>query len=284
MTPTRRAAGAELAATCALTAWNFGRARVGDRARLPANLGVAAVILGIARAGGVRGADLGLDPARAARGARLGAKVAVPVVLTVGALVAIPRTRRLLADEKISATTRGEAAFETLVRIPLETALAEELMFRGALLALGSRVRSRRTAVVTSSCCFGIWHVVPTLGSVARGAGSESLPAPASTIAVVAATTLAGLGFAWLRIRSESIVAPIIVHAALNMSAFAAIRATHSQTGEAVAQQGESEQHDDDSRDGARIADEPVAHPVKHARGPVGGNEQADDREQQRQQ
>ena len=287
MRPARRAAVAELATIGTLAAWNFGRLRVGDRVRIPANLATAATALGIAWAGGARGSDLGLDPARAAPGARLGFEVAVPVVAAVGVIVALPRTRHLLADEKIHATTRGEAAFETLVRIPFETAVAEELMFRGALVALGSRARSRRSALLTSSCCFGIWHVVPTLGSLARGAGGESLPAPASTVAVVAATTLAGAGLAWLRLRSDSIVAPIVVHAALNMSAFVAVRATRgrgrSQPGDAVAQQGEREQHDDDRGDGTRVANEPIAHLVEQTLRPVGGNEQTHDRRQQRQ-
>ena len=83
----------------------------------------------------------------------------------------MPQTRRLLADEKITGTGRAEAAFETFVRIPLETALAEEIIFRGVLLGLGLRSRTRIGAVVSSSIWFGLWHVYPTLGSIARGGG-----------------------------------------------------------------------------------------------------------------
>ena len=59
------------------------------------------------------------------------------------------------------------------MRIPLETALAEEIIFRGVLLGLGLRTRPRLGAVVSSSIWFGLWHVYPTLGSIGRGGGGE---------------------------------------------------------------------------------------------------------------
>jgi membrane protease YdiL (CAAX protease family) len=283
----RRAAIAELVAIGCIGAWNFGRARVGNRVRISATLAAAGAVLGVARAGGARASELGLSPASAARSARLGARAATPIALAVAAVVAIPRTRRLLHDEKISATSPGEAAFETFVRIPLETAVAEELIFRGALLALGTRARSRPSAIVTSSLCFGAWHVVPTLGSLARGAGTEAWPGPASTVAVVTATSVAGLGFALLRVRSDSVVAPIIVHATLNMVAFAGIRATAGrrplQPGDPVAQQREREQHDDHRGHRAPVADQPVANLVQDADRPAGRDEEQNDRDQQRQ-
>jgi membrane protease YdiL (CAAX protease family) len=133
----------------------------------------------------------------------------------------------LLDDEKIRATSPSEAAFETFVRIPLETALAEEVIFRGVLLALGQRSRSRGCAVASSSVLFGLWHVVPTLGAIERGAGGRPAGrATASTVAVVATTAVAGAGFAYLRLSADSVVAPTLAHAALNMVAFAGIRMT----------------------------------------------------------
>jgi predicted Abi (CAAX) family protease len=148
--------------------------------------------------------------------------------VAVATAVAIPSTRRLLADEKITGTSPAEAAFETLLRIPLETALAEEVIFRGVLLALGQRSRSNGWAVGTSSVLFGLWHVVPTLGSLARSANGRSSGGrvAASTTAVVATTAVAGAGFAGLRLLSGSVIAPIIAHATVNMVAFAGVRIT----------------------------------------------------------
>jgi membrane protease YdiL (CAAX protease family) len=37
---------------------------------------------------------------------------------------------------------------------------------------------------------------------------------------------MAGAGFAWLRLRAGSVLAPSLAHAALNMAAFAAVRIT----------------------------------------------------------
>ena len=118
-----------------------------------------------------------------------------------------------------------------MVRIPLETALAEEVIFRGVLLGLGLRSRSRIGAVVSSSIWFGLWHVYPTLGSLGRGGGGgvvgdQPHHVGGATAGVVAATAGAGVLFAVLRLRSGSVAAPVIAHAALNMAAFAGVRLT----------------------------------------------------------
>jgi membrane protease YdiL (CAAX protease family) len=203
--------------------------RIPRRARLPANLGAAAALAGFARASGASPSELGLSRANAGRGTRIGLIAAVPLAAASAAAVVNPRTRRLLADEKITGTSPGEAVFETLVRIPLETALSEEVIFRGVLLGLGSRSRSRGWAVVTSSMLFGLWHAVSALGAPERSATSRpGARSTASTAAVVAATAMAGAGFAWLRLRAGSVLAPTLAHAALNMAAFASVRTTSS--------------------------------------------------------
>ena len=48
----------------------------------------------------------------------------------------------------------------------------------------------------------------------------------AATAAVVVSTAAAGALFAGLRLRSGSVAAPVVAHAALNMAAFAGVRAT----------------------------------------------------------
>jgi hypothetical protein len=225
VTRVRHAIAAELAAIGCVGAYNIIVTRIRRRARLPANLGAAVALAGLARMSGVGPSELGLSRANVGRGARIGLVAAAPLAAASAGAVAMPRTRRLMTDERITGTSPTEAVFETLVRIPLETALAEEMIFRGVLLALGLRSRSRGWAVVTSSTLFGLWHVVPTLGALGRGAnGRPDARATASTAAVVATTALAGAGFAWLRLRGRSVVAPILAHAALNMVAFAGVR------------------------------------------------------------
>jgi uncharacterized protein len=226
VTRVRRAVAAELAAIGCVAMYNVIVTRINRRARLPANLGAAVALAGLARMSGVCASELGLSRANVGRGTRIGLVAAAPLAAASAGAVAMPRTRRLLTDERITGTSPAEAAFETLVRIPLETALAEEVIFRGVLLALGLRSRSRGWAVVTSSMLFGLWHVVPTLGPLGRANRRPDARATASTAAVVAATATAGAGFAWLRLRADSVVAPSLAHAALNMVAFAGVRLT----------------------------------------------------------
>jgi CAAX protease family protein len=231
VTRVQRAIAAELAAIGCVAVYSIMVTRMPRRARLPANLGAAAALAGFARVSGVSLSELGLSRANIGRGNRIGVVAAVPLAVTSAAAVANPRTRRLVADEKITGTSPGEAVFETLVRIPLETALSEELIFRGVLLGLGLRSRSRGWAIVTSSMLFGLWHAVPALGAPEPGATSRPYArATTSTAAVVATTAMAGAGFAWLRLRAGSVLAPTLAHAALNMAAFAGVRITSRST------------------------------------------------------
>jgi hypothetical protein len=224
----------EVAAVGSVALYNVVSHRhVGRRARLATNVGAAAALVGLARASGLGAVELGLGPGDLGRGIRTGTRAAVPIVAAVAAAVAVPRTRALLADEQITGTGRAEAAFETFVRIPLETALAEEIIFRGVLLGLALRSRTPLGAVVSSSIWFGLWHVYPTLGSLGRGAGGEVVGdkphrVGGATAAVVVSTAAAGAVFAGLRLRSKSIAAPVIAHAALNMAAFAGVRITRA--------------------------------------------------------
>jgi membrane protease YdiL (CAAX protease family) len=221
-----RAIGSEVVAIGLVAAYNIGVTRIRRRARLPANVGAAAALVGLARVSGVSASELGLARANVGRGFRVGLLASAPLAVTVAGAVAAPSTRRLLADEKVTGTGPAEAVFETLVRIPLETALAEEVIFRGVLLALGQRSRSRGWAVATSSALFGLWHVVPTLEALSRRDDGDSARVPASTTGIVAATAVAGAGFAWLRLCAGSVVAPILAHATVNMVAFAGVRLT----------------------------------------------------------
>jgi len=120
--------------------------------------------------------------------------------------------------------TSGDAAYALFARIPIETALAEEVLFRGVHLAATRRMYSSGWAALRTSLAFGAWHVPP---SWRHGAG-KSVGGRAAAVALdVGTTTLAGLAFTRLRTRSGSVVAPALVHAALNGTAFAAAVFAH---------------------------------------------------------
>jgi hypothetical protein len=196
------------------------------RTHVPANLCFAAAACGVGRAAArMSWSDLGLGRTEAGSGFRIGAKSSLVSAALVAAAAAAPWTRRFFADERILRNTRGEAVYEVCVRIPLATALPEEVVFRGVLLSVLSRSHTTATAIAWTSALFGLWHVLPTLDSVRTNPVREVLPKGALGYAAAAgaampATAAAGVLFALLRNRGGSVVAPFMVHTAINATAY----------------------------------------------------------------
>ena len=193
------------------------------------NLATAVGLAGFARRVGCDDGDLGIRPEDAASGLRLGLAAAALAGGAVAIGAAVPGTRRFFDDRRVRDASRRQAGYHLAVRIPLATALAEELLFRGALLALLRRERSPATAVAWTSLLFGAWHVLPTLEDYHGNPASTLVGNPGrgqwlAVLATTASTAAAGSGFAWLRLRSRSLVAPVLAHAALNASAYLAGR------------------------------------------------------------
>jgi membrane protease YdiL (CAAX protease family) len=192
------------------------------------NLVTAAGLMAFARRAGCGPGDLGIRAADADAGLRLGLGAAAVAVAAVGTLTAVPATRRFFGDQRLAEHGPGESAYH-LVRIPLATALAEELQFRAALLALLRQRRSPAAAVAWTSALFGAWHVLPALdhyhGNPASGIIADARNGRwLAVVATGAATVAAGAAFAWLRLRSRSVLAPALAHAAVNVSAYLAGR------------------------------------------------------------
>jgi len=171
-------------------------------------VGVGFGLLGLAGGLGVGG--LGLSPSRLRAGACYGLAVLGVIAAGLAAAAAMPATRGFLADPRVHVSA-GQMLLTVLVTIPLGTVVLEELAFRGTLLGLLRTQMSTTWAVAVCSVAFGLWHVS---GVWSRGAGV--------IVGTVAATTVAGVGFAWLRLRSDSLLAPALAHVATNSVAFAA--------------------------------------------------------------
>ncbi len=188
---------------------------------VPVNLAAAGAAVAAAHALGASWRDLGLARDRVKAGLKLGGITLIPIAAAVALGLAIPWTRDFFRDTTIVSAGTAEAVYTLLLRIPFGTAMAEELIFRGAL--LGFYLQRHRTwvAVAMSSAVFGIWHVLPTLNSLgtnpgaAATAGSVVLQAGAVAF-VVLATGVAGGLFSWLRLRSGSILAPWLTHTGFN--------------------------------------------------------------------
>ncbi len=184
---------------------------------LPANAVAAVVLLWLVARAGVQAHDLGLSSQRAARGLTVGAAVAAVVVgiLLIGA--ALPATRSFFEDQRAADMSLGILAYHALIRIPLGTAVFEELAFRGILYGLGKRLWSAPRAALLSAALFGLWHVAPLLNVVDRNAGvADAAPTGVAVAGGVLGASIAGLFLTWVRERSDSLIAPIVVHAATN--------------------------------------------------------------------
>ncbi len=218
-TNNRAAAAAGLVAATAILTLNnvLGSKVLPDGSYVPVNLATGALLAWIALRSGATARDLGLGRADARRGLVVGGALAALVAAVLAIGVALPETRGLFEDERAAGVDGGELAYDALVRIPLGTAFFEELAFRGVLLALLLRVTSTARAVATSSALFGLWHILPTLSALHI---NDFEGGPAGEVAAVAgavvATAIGGLIFCWLRLRTHSLLAPVVVHTATN--------------------------------------------------------------------
>ena len=186
------------------------------------NLALAAGLVGVARGLGISWHALGLDAGRLGSGLTWGL-IAAAVALAGGAIVFVTPLRRVVAD--VRAVEMRSLPFQYLVRIPLGTALAEEVMFRGVLLALLAREGLELAALLGSSVVFGLWHVGASLDLLrANRPHAGTGAAVMAVVAGVALTAVGGLVFAVLRVAAEGLLAPVLAHAALNAVSLAIAR------------------------------------------------------------
>jgi uncharacterized protein len=189
-------------------------------AHLAVGLGLAACLVAVARALGLTAADLGLARPAWPAGLRWGGAAAA-LVGTVYALAYVTGpVREALPDGEGGL---GRAALWTvLVVIPLGTVLPEEFAFRGLLLALLGRRYGVLAGSLLSSGLFGLWHVVPSLGGGTANAaivgvvGADVVGTVARVVVTVGFTALGGVVLCWLRLRSGSLLAPVLAHWTVN--------------------------------------------------------------------
>jgi uncharacterized protein len=223
-----RFAAAAVAASLDVVAHRLGR----PAARAAVRYGTALAVLGIARAAGASWAELGLGRRELGSGARTGAVAGACAAAAVLAAAAVPGTRRFLLDDRAAAGAGGGGLTAGLARITFAAVPPEELTYRSALLGLWLGNGSPASAVAWSSALFGLSHVLPTrstMGQTALGQHLERRPLRQAAFVAgnVAVTGAAGAVFGWLRLRSGSVLAPLLAHAALNDSALVAGSAAH---------------------------------------------------------
>ena len=191
---------------------------------LPVSLLTAALAL-IAWATGATLADLGLERQDLRSGVLYGAGAFGVVLLVLVVAAVIPTTNGFLHDSRAQ-ISGSRLLYELGVSILLLTAIPEEFAFRGVLLGSALRLWGPWRASLITSVLFGLWHILPTLHTMkdnrAVAVASASIAGQSLVVAgSVAVTFVAGLIFCWLRLRSNSLIAPVMAHAAINGLALA---------------------------------------------------------------
>jgi membrane protease YdiL (CAAX protease family) len=184
-------------------------------------------LLALVRARGLGWAELGLGREHWRSGARY-ALAAVALVLTVVAIGALlPWTRPMFLNDRYA--TFSGAVLASMIIIPLQTVIPEELAFRGVLHGAMDRAWGWRGVTAAGSLLFGLWHIASSLGLTSSNVGFTRILGGgvfgmlAGIVGAVLATAAAGFVFTWLRRRSGSLIAPIALHWSLNgMGALAA--------------------------------------------------------------
>lgn len=194
-------------------------------AYVPWNLTLATGLVTMARAVGHSVEDIGLHPARLRGGARIGGGAALLVGTGYAALLRSGKAQRVLSDRRLSDLTTRGFLWRLLVQIPLGTAVAEEIAFRGVLpLFLDDPRRPAWASPLMASTLFGLWHLLPAREE-ANANARRSVPAMAVT---AMATTLAGGVLHRLRTRAGHVAAPIALHFATNGLGLLAVRMADS--------------------------------------------------------
>ncbi len=192
----------------------------------------AIVLVALVRSRGLGWSELGLgrEHWRSGAGYALGAVALVGVVIAVGAL--LPWTRPMFLNNHYA--TLSGALLASMIIIPLQTVIPEELAFRGVLHGALDRAWGFRGVAAAGSLLFGLWHIASSLGLTAgnvgftRVLGGGVFGMVAGVVGAVLATAAAGFVFTWLRRRSGSLIAPIALHWSLNgLGALAAALVWH---------------------------------------------------------
>ena len=200
--------------------WNVvGNLWLPGAAYVPANLLIAAILVAIGRSAGLGLPELGLARVDLGRGVVIGLGAFVVIGGVIGLGLVLPPLEEVFQDDSVRDAGDFDRWFVPLVRIPLGTAVYEEVVFRSVLLGIFlATMRRTWQAVAVTSVLFGLWHIVPAIESAGDGAVAV-FGAVAGTVFV---TALGGLLFGVLRTWSRSVVAPILAHTATNSLAFAA--------------------------------------------------------------
>jgi membrane protease YdiL (CAAX protease family) len=197
---------------------------VPERFHLYLNIAIAGVAILLGLSFGLNFEQMGLAFNKILPGIFIALTAVGAIVLGTSIIATIPFLRRFFLSDDLAHASGKLITYEATVRVPFGTALIEEVLFRGVLLGLLLQHNSTIIAIIISSIIFGLWHILPTISMLeenkilAKASKDLASRKYGSVIGVVLITTSAGFIFAWLRIISNSIIAPWLVHWSINSS------------------------------------------------------------------
>ena len=185
---------------------------------VPVRLAIGCLLLLWARRRGFSWGEMGFSTQRIGDSLKWGLGLGLALVAPAFLALALPEEAVTLEDPRVGPdVSYADLAFRTLVRIPLGTALFEEVAFRGVLYGVWARQAGIRWAFVGSALAFALWHVRPTF-ELMEGIDVLSNPflLALGVLGGVLATVLAGLFFNWLRLKTGGIYGPVLTHWLVN--------------------------------------------------------------------
>lgn len=144
----------------------------------------------------------------------------VALVYAIGS--SFRKTRSAFHDERMQRLTGSRMAFQALIEVPFGTVLVEEIAFRAVLFAMLARRFGFVWALVISALLFGLWHILPSIGThesnpaLGSVVGSGRRGQVLAVLGSVLATSVAGVVFTMMRVVSGSVLAPMGLHWATN--------------------------------------------------------------------
>jgi membrane protease YdiL (CAAX protease family) len=155
------------------------------------------------------------------RGAAFGVVLMTATAVVMLVAVAMPAFHDLYRDRRVDEGL-GSMLYQVAIRIPLGTAVLEEVAFRAVLPALLAVRFGVMRGCVAASVLFGLWHVLPSLSLnkvnpvatdvFGTGTGGQIV----AVVFAVIGTMVAGLWLCWIRYRARSILATVLAHIGSN--------------------------------------------------------------------
>ena len=155
------------------------------------------------------------------QGLLFGGVIAVILGLVIAIGSRLKYTKPFFVDSRVLDVPYRRFFKKTLIDIPFITVIFEEVLFRGLILGYLLKHSGQTEAIVVSSILFGLWHILPSLNFAKTNEKANGLPLATITGTVVF-TAITGVFFAWLRVESGSIVAPIMIHYVANSGGYTA--------------------------------------------------------------